>query len=175
MTETLISVDVEASGPIPWRYSMLSLGACLVDDPTDELYLEFQPVTDEFVAEAVAVSGLDLAKLQVDGSPPAVGMTRFAEWLVRFECPVFVGFNASFDWAFVNHYFIEYGPAARNPFGIGAVDIKAYAMGRLNATWNDTRSSRLAARLGKTNPSAHNALEDAQQQADLFRAIRDSL
>jgi hypothetical protein len=34
-----------------------------------------------------------------------------------------------FDWAFVNHYFVEYGPDGRNPFGIGALDIKAYAMG----------------------------------------------
>jgi hypothetical protein len=28
-----VSVDIEASGPIPRRYSMLALGACLVDDP----------------------------------------------------------------------------------------------------------------------------------------------
>jgi ribonuclease T len=98
MMETLVSVDIEASGPIPGRYSMLSLGACLVEDPTDGLYLEFQPVSEEFVSEAVAVSGLDLAKLRSDGTPPAVGMARFAEWLARFERPVFVGFNASFDW-----------------------------------------------------------------------------
>jgi len=30
---TLISVDIEAAGPSPSDYAMLSLGACLVDDP----------------------------------------------------------------------------------------------------------------------------------------------
>lgn len=167
----LISVDIEASGPIPGRYSMLSLGACVIDDPADAFYLEFQPVTDEVVPEAVETSGLDLAKLQSDGTPPCVAMAQLAEWLARFERPVFVGFNASFDWAFVNHYFIQYGPNGRNPFGIGALDIKAYAMGRLKTTWDDTRSSRLAARLELVNENTHHALEDARQQAVLFKAV----
>lgn len=172
MTETLISVDIEASGPIPGRYSMLSLGACVVDDPVNGFYLEFRPVSEEFLPEAVAVSGLDIAKLHSDGVPPQVGMTRLAEWVARYEHPVLVGFNASFDWAFVNHYFIEYGPDRRNPFGIGAVDIKAYAMGRLKTTWDETRSSRLTARVGMENPKKHQALEDARHQAELFLAIR---
>jgi DNA polymerase III epsilon subunit-like protein len=171
MTEILISVDIEASGPIPGRYSMLSLGACLIGDTADALYLEFQPVNDEVVPEAVATARLDLAKLQSDGTPPRVAMAQLSEWLARFERPVFVGFNASFDWAFVNHYFIQYGPNGRNPFGIGALDIKAYAMGRLKTTWDETRSSRLAARLELVNENTHHALEDARQQADLFKAI----
>jgi len=44
MTETLISVDIEAAGLIPGRYSMLSIGACLVDDLGDSFYVELQPV-----------------------------------------------------------------------------------------------------------------------------------
>ena len=40
---------------------------------------------------------------------------------------MFVGFNATFDWAFVNFYFHQY--LGENPFGIGGIDIKSYYMG----------------------------------------------
>jgi ribonuclease T len=53
MIETLISVDIEAAGPIPGRYSMLSIGACLIDDPEDGFYVEMQPVSDAVVPEAL--------------------------------------------------------------------------------------------------------------------------
>jgi hypothetical protein len=32
--EIFVSVDVEASGPIPGKYSMLSIGACVAFDPS---------------------------------------------------------------------------------------------------------------------------------------------
>ena len=31
--EVFISVDIEASGPIPGEYDLLSIGMCLVDQP----------------------------------------------------------------------------------------------------------------------------------------------
>ena len=59
-------------------------------------------------------------------------MADFAAWVERVtpegSLPVFVGFNAPFDWMFVNEYFHRH--LGRNPFGHVAVDIKAYAMGR---------------------------------------------
>lgn len=174
MTETLISVDIEAAGPIPGRYSLLSIGACLIDDPEDSFYVEMQPLNDAVVPEALSVSGFDLKHLRAQGVAPGDAMQRFGEWAARYDRPVFVGFNASFDWAFVNHYFIEYGPGGRNPFGIGALDIKAYAMGRFGSTWDDTRSSRLSMRLGLKHDATHHALNDARLQAAIFRAIRDA-
>src|SRR6266436_4496570 len=36
--EAYISVDIEAAGPVPGEYSMLSLGACLVDSPEITFY-----------------------------------------------------------------------------------------------------------------------------------------
>ncbi len=174
MMETLISVDIEAAGPIPGRYSMLSIGACLIDNAEDNFYVELQPVNDEAVPEALSVSGFDMDDLRAHGITPPEAMRRFGEWAARYERPILVGFNASFDWAFVNHYFVEYGVGGRNPFGIGALDIKAYAMGRFRSTWDDTRSSRLAARLGQKIEGTHHALEDARAQAAIFRLIRDS-
>jgi len=39
--ELYVSVDVETSGPIPGEYSLLSIGACLVDQPATSIYLEY--------------------------------------------------------------------------------------------------------------------------------------
>jgi hypothetical protein len=43
--ERYFSVDIESSGPIPGKYSMLSLGACAVDDPDVAFYVEFKPTS----------------------------------------------------------------------------------------------------------------------------------
>lgn len=50
--EAYISVDIEASGPIPGEYSMLSLGACVVGDTAKTFYREIKPITDKYVQRA---------------------------------------------------------------------------------------------------------------------------
>ena len=53
-------------------------------------------------------------------------------WPETLETSVFVGFNAPFDWSFVNYYFHRF--LGHNPFGFTAVDIKAYYMGAADTT-----------------------------------------
>lgn len=172
--ETFVSVDVESAGPYPGRYSLLALGACLVDRPEETFYVELQPVTDDVLPEALAVSGLSMDELRQHGRPPADGMASFAEWVERVtpagHVPVFVGFNAPFDWMFVNEWFHRY--LGRNPFGHRALDIKAYAMGRDGGAFSDTSLAHLVARYGGTPSLTHHALEDAQVQGDLFARLR---
>lgn len=43
-----MTVDIEASGPIPGEYSMLSLGACIVGDISKRFYIEIKPINDNF-------------------------------------------------------------------------------------------------------------------------------
>ena len=43
-SETFVSVDIEASGPSPSIGSLLSIGACLVDDPSVDFYVELKPI-----------------------------------------------------------------------------------------------------------------------------------
>lgn len=174
--ECYVSVDVEAAGPIPGEYSLLSLGACLVRDVQQTFYAELQPISMRSVPEAIAIAGLSLQTLTEAGQPPEAAMRAFAEWLDRVckgAIPVFVGFNAGFDWSFVNWYFLRYSGA--NPFGIGGIDIKAYFMGMTGVTWDETRSSRLPERfrLAADSSGAHNALDDAVQQAKMFAAMLD--
>lgn len=173
MREAYISVDIEAAGPIPATYSMLSLGAVAVDDPTSTFYIEFRPVNDKAVPEAMKVVGGTLQDFEENGRDPKEAMIAFRDWLqsvVKGKKPVFVGFNATFDWAFVNFYFHHY--LGDNPFGFGGVDIKSYYMGMTGCSWGDTRSSRISPEFTSPSPHTHQALDDAIEQAEMFRKMR---
>lgn len=171
--EVFISVDIEASGPIPGEYSMLSIGACEVYRPDLTFSCFLKPTSAKTVPEAMAVTGLSLETLNEQGLAPEVAMERFAHWVEEVSgggTPVLVGLNAPFDWSFVNYYFIRFHGS--NPFGISALDIKALFMGAHQCSWKATRSSNMKSVTGAQGKGNHNALDDAQYQAELFRLIR---
>lgn len=171
--EIFISVDIEASGPIPGEYSLLSIGACDAYNPSNAFRCLLKPTTANTITEALAVTGLSLNKLRHDGLEPVYAMKKFAEWI---SCccvsgtPIFVGLNAGFDWSFINYYFIRYHGS--NPFGIAPLDIKALFMGFRGCSWKETRSSNIKRVTGAKTQGTHDALEDARFQAELFRLIR---
>ena len=66
MREVYISVDVEAAGPLPPTYSMLSLGAVAVDDPKATFYVELRPVNDNFGAGSDEGRWPDVAGLRAN-------------------------------------------------------------------------------------------------------------
>jgi ribonuclease T len=166
-----VSVDIEASGPIPGDYSMLAIGACLVADPTVGFYVELKPLNAAFVPEALEVCGLDMDELERTGVPPEQGMTRFADWLAEHagDQPVFVGYPVAFDWLFVAWYFHHF--LGRNPFGVSGVDIRSMYMGRTGAGWFESRKDRMIESVRPKRSLTHNALQDARDQALLFRRI----
>ena len=135
--EPYVSVDVETAGPNPSQYSLLSIGACLVSRPAVTFYVELQPLTPDTVPSALAVHGLSLERLSREGLGPREAMQRLADWLAASLAgvqPVFVGFNAPFDWMFVNDYFHRF--LGHNPFGHSALDIKAFYMGLHAVPWS---------------------------------------
>lgn len=172
--ERFISVDVETSGPIPGEFSLLTLGACEVDREELTFACALQPLNENADPGAMAATGLSLSELARTGMPPTEAMLAFADWLSTLtregDTLVFVGFNAPFDWSFVNYYFHRFTGA--NPFGFSALDIKAYYMGATGCAWGDTRSSRMSKRLQPRRSGSHDALEDALYQAELFRLTR---
>lgn len=172
--EVYISVDIEAAGPVPSIFSMLSLGAVVVDDPKKTFYVELKSVNQKFVPDAMRVVGRTLQDFAKSGRDPKEAMTAFRAWLAsvaKAAKPVFVGFNATFDWAFVNFYFHQY--LGENPFGFGGIDIKSYYMGMTGCAWEDTRSSRIRSELKGPSPHTHNALDDAVEQAEMFKRMRE--
>ena len=136
--EIYFSVDIEASGPIPGEYSMLSLGACLVGGVDHTFYAELRPMSDRFVPAALEITGFDLRELSTRGQQPITVMQNLLDWVAVEShgiSPVFVGFNAGFDWSFVNWYFHKF--LGKNPFGVAPLDIKAYYMGLTGCSWEE--------------------------------------
>lgn len=174
--ERFVSVDVETAGPTPGDYAMISIGACLIDEPDRGFYVELKPDRDAVVESALKVSGLKMADLRADGTDPQQAMEEFAQWIRDVVPPqthraVFVGFNAVFDWMFVNEYFVRYG--IENPFGHGGLDIKSYYVGMMGSTWEQTSMMHLSPKYLAGRPLSHNALGDARDQAELFRAMSE--
>jgi ribonuclease T len=175
LADIYISIDVEADGPIPGDYSMLSLGAAVAEPPFDRtFYRELRPVTEKWVQGALEASKLDRAKLVAEGADPAAAMREFAEWVKaqagKERRPVAVCFNATFDWQFINWYFLRF--LGNNPFGISALDIKAYYMGVAGKTrWRETSKGRIDPIFRPARKHTHRALDDALEQAELFHKI----
>ena len=177
--EVWISVDVETSGPTPGTASLLAIGACLVDRPEEGIRLLLRP--DAALAwsdEAEAVHRLSRERLARDGLEPGHAMEQLAAWLERVvpagSRPVFVSLNAPFDWMFVADYLWRH--LGRNPFGISALDLKALYLGRhLDEIddWAATTSDLIRARYPIESPHTHDALDDAREQAEICRRIRD--
>jgi DNA polymerase III epsilon subunit-like protein len=172
--EVFISVDIEASGPTPGIGSMLSIGACVIDDPDVGIYLELKPLPDQtWDKQAEKVHRLEKDHLEEFGLEPDDAMRQFDAWVTAAAdgaWPVFVGFNAPFDWMFVADYFWRY--VGRNPFGISALDLKSYYMALIGTDrWEDTRRVNIDDRLKLEPDHSHQALEDARGQAALAREL----
>ncbi len=182
-----VSVDIEASGPIPALYDMLSFGAVRVERvgdryvPTDdEIYVELQPTYGGVQSSAMKVHGLSLERLAAEGLPIKEAAARIDAWVSRSatpdDPPIFVGYCANFDWAFVNDMFLRY--RKQNPFGYKALDIRALAMGILGFSWLELSQETILPALGlePLDPKlAHNALEDARHQARILCALLNRL
>jgi DNA polymerase III epsilon subunit-like protein len=172
---TYISVDIESSGPIPGEYSMLSLGACVVgyeENTNYTFYRELQPISNNYITEALEVTGFSLEDLKVNGIAPKECMKNFMGWMkeVSKKKPVFVAHPIAFDWSFVNYYFHKF--MGCNPFGVSGIDLKSVWIGKTNSKWYSTSINDIKRTLNLTHIShTHNALNDAKEQSIIFRKM----
>ncbi|MGW2935101.1 3'-5' exonuclease [Streptomyces sp. NPDC001156] len=176
-----ISVDIEADGPIPGPYSMLSLGAAVAGrqdavgfsaaDPEEHtFYRELLPISAEFVPEALAVSGLDRERLTREGSEPAAALGEFADWVRRVSAgaqPVMCGYPASYDWTFLYWYLIRFTGAS--PFGhSGCLDMKTLYATKAGLPLRAVAKGTMPRHLLSKRRHTHHALDDAVEQAELL-------
>lgn len=170
-----VSVDIETTGPNPSQHSMLSIGACTLSRPRNTFYIEIKPLNSNFAHEAIKTHNLNPDSLAKTGIQPAAAMENFEQWLStavpRDICPIFVGFNAPFDWMFVNDYFHRF--LGHNPFGHNALDIKAFYMGLVHGSWAQSSMREVSHHyLDLENRSlTHHALQDAIDQANMFEKM----
>lgn len=171
--DVYISIDVETAGPNPGKYALLSIGACTLGNPRQEFYIELKPDKADFLPEAIEISKLSMEKLAEEGVDPKIAMKKFADWLglvvPEGQRPLFIAFNAPFDWMFINEYFLNY--LGHNPFGHAALDIKSYFMGQEGVLWSQTGMWNIGERYLKREHLSHHALQDAIDQAEIFEKM----
>ncbi len=120
---TWVMVDVEADGPIPGDYSMIALGAVIVEPGLARRFAgRLRPISGKWIDDALAVSSYSREQTQQFDEPATV-MAHFRAWLVTEAKvqPRFVSDNNGFDWQFVNWYFHHF--SGGNPFGHSSTNL----------------------------------------------------
>lgn len=172
-----LSVDVEASGPFPGIFSLVSLGAVVVKpdatgqwavDPDLGFYTELKPLDGAAeLPAATDIHGLTTEYLLRNGRDPAEAMQEFATYFKdlqnRYKKVVPAAWPASFDSPYVGWY-LQYF-TGDNPTGWSAFDIPSFGMGLFCCHRNALRNlmKKAGIEFGQ-NPQPHNALADAIEQ-----------
>jgi DNA polymerase III epsilon subunit-like protein len=163
---SFVMVDVEADGPIPGDYSMISFGAVLVEPGLERtFYGQLRPISEAFVPEALAVSGHTREQC-LEFDDPAEAMQRFRDWLAEHSpgrC-MFVSENNGFDWQFINWYFHHFLGA--NPFGHSSTNLGSLYKGMQKDMFQSFKHLR------KTRHT-HNPVDDARGNAEALLAMRE--
>jgi hypothetical protein len=112
-----IMVDVEADGPIPGDYSMISFGAIIVEPSLSKtFYVQIKPISEKWIPAALQISGFTREQTLTFENPQAA-MEKFALWIEAESSgrAFFISDNNGFDWQFINWYFHHF--CGKNPFG----------------------------------------------------------
>lgn len=167
----VFAFDVEADGPCPGLYSMVSLGIVSVDDPGVSFYRPLRPISEAWVPEALAVSGFSREQTLSFPTPEDV-IGELVAWAEKQASTPsgkpqrisLVSDNPAFDWQFLNYYCHRF--AGKNPFGFSA-----RRLGDLYAGYaGDPADTHGWTRWRRTRHS-HHALDDAKGVAEAWRAL----
>ena len=172
--EIYVSTDVEADGPIPGIYSMLSFGSAA--------YLADKTLSSTFTANLETLPGAVTDPRTMkwwQGQPeawkacrenlqsPEKAMKEYQAWLKELPgIPVFVGYPAAYDFLFVYWYLIRF--TGESPFSHSALDIKTLAMALLKTDYRKATKKNMPKQWFDPLPHSHRALDDAIEQGALF-------
>ncbi len=182
--EIYFSVDIEANGPIPGRFSMLSIGvaACV---PHEGILRRWSANFEEIPGSMQDPDTMEwwskypqaYAETRRDTVEPMRAMLDFHEF-VHDTCreangkPVMVAYPAGFDFTFTHWYFLEY--TNHDPFGFQCIDMKTYAMAKLNQRFKETVKRNMPKEWFNFEAKhSHIALDDAIEQAHLWLAMEN--
>lgn len=181
------SADIEADGPIPGRFSMLSFALCVagtydgqqferIDPMRHTFYRELRPISDEVNEAALAVSGLDRDRLLTEGEDPHSAMGEAADWVRETagdRQPVLAAMPVAFDWTWLYWYFTAFTTDG-SPFGVSqCFDVKTAYVVKSGEPVAHSHRNEMPAELRSTRPHTHHALDDAAEQADIFANLME--
>jgi len=162
-----IVFDVEADGPCPGLYNMISFGLVSVADPGASFLGEVAPILDNAgIAEARAITGVSFEAQHAYKAPHLV-MAHARDWLAETiggQRPIFWSDNPAFDWQFWNWYCHRY--LGENPAGFSARRIGDLDAGRRGEWLNTTAWKRR-----RETAHTHNPVDDARGNAEALRWI----
>jgi hypothetical protein len=159
-------IDIEADGPIPGDYSMVSFAAMLVTEKMDNFfYAELKPISEKYLDDALKVSGFTREQT-LDFEDPKSVMIRFDEWLEKLPTHklIFISDNNGFDWMFICWYFHHF--LGKNPFGFSSQNLGSLYKGLIKDTTKNFKQLR------KTNHS-HHAIDDVKGNVEAFLEMRN--
>jgi hypothetical protein len=161
-------VDIEADGPIPGDYSMVSFGAVVVEPGLNKtFYGRTAPISDNWIPEALAVSGHTREETLLFDNPTSV-MLMFEDWLKAnaTQRPYFVSDNNGFDWQFINWYFWHF--LKRNPFGHSSTNLGSLYKGLEKDAFKNFKHLR------KTKHT-HHPVDDAKGNAEAMLYMKHEM
>ncbi len=161
-----IMVDVEADGPIPGDYSMISFGAVVVEPSLERtFYGQIRPISKEWIPEALAVSGFSREETEGFDEPEPV-MRDFAAWVGENSQgrPFFIADNNGFDWGFVNWYFHHF--IGENPFGFSSSNLGSLYKGVVGDVFQNFRHLR-------RTKHTHHPVDDAKGNAEALLRMKE--
>ena len=164
----MIMVDVETDGPIPGDYSMISIGAVVVNESLDTtFYGRLKPISEKFLPEALAVSGHSRAHT-LCFEDPAQTMRAFAKWIEENsrDRPVFISDNNGFDWMFVCWYFHHFTGA--NPFGFSSQNLGSLYKGMQKDMFVNFKHLR-------RTKHTHHPVDDAKGNAEALLTMKKDM
>jgi len=160
---SIFSVDIEANGPDPLGYSMVQIGAVLVD-PGGKLdktfYAELRP-RRHTAFEPEALRSCGLTHDQTLAYPYAsIAMKDLTKWLYKSNLKGRIEMltdNPGFDWQFVNSYMWHY--TRRNPFGFSCFSLTSMYKGF-------AKNHRKSFKHLRVTKHTHNPVDDARGNAE---------
>ena len=161
-----IMVDVEADGPIPGDYSMISFGAVLVNESLDKtFYGQLKPVSEKYIPDALRVSGFSREDTMGFDDPQAV-MQQFATWISENSKgrPMFISDNNGFDWMFICWYFHHF--TGSNPFGHSSQNLGSLYKGVV-------KDASLNFKHLRKTKHTHHPVDDAKGNAEALWEIKN--
>lgn len=163
-----IMVDIESDGPIPGDYSMICFGAVMVTPALEQsFYGKLKPISEQWIPEALAVSGFTREETQEFDEPKSV-MEQFAAWIAEDSNgrPFFVSDNNGFDWSFINWYFHHF--TGDNPFGHSSSNLGSLYKGLVKDSFQNFKHLR------KTKHT-HHPVDDARGNAEALLHMKQDL
>jgi len=174
---TWFMTDVEADGPCPGVYSMVSVGVVIVEPGLSRtFYAKIRPISDKWIPEALAVSGHSREEC-MEFDRPEEAMEKFKKWVEsnagmrksrgrQVPNAQFISDNNGFDWQFVNYYFHRF--CGDNPFGFSSQNLGSLYKGMEKSMFTNFKHLR------KTKHT-HHPVDDSKGNAEAFLHMKDEM